>query len=499
MVAVALLLTTSVLGQENATLTGTVYDPSGAAVPNAEIAITNTATGQTRTTASNDVGLFSFANVGVGQYNLTATATGFQKYVKTGIVVNVAQTLRSDVNLAVGAASAEVSVQAEALQLQSETSELSNLISGQQVTQLATNGRNVTALAALGTGVSSNLPSFAGVQALTSANGLSFNGTRSSHNIYLLDGGELNDRGCGGCFSSLPSLDALAQFQVLSSNYGPDYGIGSGGTILMVLRSGTHNFHGGLWEFNRNEAYNANNYFSNLAGQRRSKFRLNTFGGNIGGPLWIPHVYNDSRTRTFFFVNEEWRKLVQGSTPSTGTTIAASNFPVAGQDLAYTVPSNGTAPIVPVTTDPAKLAIYAQRGLTPGQPFPNNIIPKQLIDPNAVLELNAGTFPHPNFGTTQYVSSIPQPTNVREDVVRIDHAINTKLQLMGHYLHDAVNQTYYPPLWGIANNFPTVGTAMKNPSWSSTIKLTQTLSPTLLNETAFLYSGNTINLTPVGV
>jgi hypothetical protein len=137
--------------------------------------------------------------------------------------------------------------------------------------------------------------------------------------------------------------------------------------------------------------------------------------------------------------------------------------------------------------------------LTAGQPFPNNIIPKQLIDSNAVLEMNAGTFPHPNFGTTQYVSSIPQPTNVREDVVRIDHAINTKLQLMGHYLHDDVNQTYYPPLWGIANNFPTVGTAMLNPSWSATIKLTQTLSPTLLNETAFLYSGNTIHLTPVGV
>jgi hypothetical protein len=290
-----------------------------------------------------------------------------------------------------------------------------------------------------------------------------------------LDGGELNDRGCGGCFSSLPSVDALAEFQTLNSNYGPDYGIGSGGTILMVLKSGTSSFHGGLWEFNRNEDYDANHYFTKLAGQPRPKFRLNNFGGNIGGPLWIPHIYNDSRTRTFFFVNEEWRKLVQGSA------------------------NEATPPIVPVTTDPAKLAIYAQRGLTPGQPFPNNIIPKQLIDPNAVLELNAGTFPHPNFGTTQYISSIPQPTNVREDVVRIDHAINTKLQLMGHYLHDDVNQTYYPPLWGIANNFPTVGTAMLNPSWSATIKLTQTISPTLLNDTAFLYSGNTIHLSPVGI
>ena len=126
-----------------------------------------------------------------------------------------------------------------------------------------------------------------------------------------------------------------------------------------------------MWEFNRNEAYNANNYFNNLAGGQRSKFRLNNFGGNIGGPLFIPHVYNNSRNRTFFFVNEEWRKLVQGTQPATRVRrFSRNNFPVAGQDLPYTVPSNGTAPIVPVTTDPAKLAIYSFRGLTPGQPFP---------------------------------------------------------------------------------------------------------------------------------
>ena len=94
-----------------------------------------------------------------------------------------------------------------------------------------------------------------------------------------------------------------------------------------------------------------------------------------------------------------------------------------------------------MSTDPAKLALYAMDGLTPGTPFPGNTIPANLIDQNAVLELGANTFPHPNFGTGQYISAIPQPTNVREDVVRIDHTINSKFQLMGHYLHDAVTQT----------------------------------------------------------
>jgi hypothetical protein len=499
MLGMVLLLVPCAWAQENATIIGTVVDQTGAVVPNAEITITNPATGQERKATSNSSGIYTFVNVGVGHFTLSAAAKGFQKYIRTEIVVNTDQTLREDLSLTVGSETQTVTVEADALQIQAETNEVSNLISGAQVTQLATNGRNVVSLAALGMGVSNNLPAFGGVNALTSANGISFNGTRVNHNIYLLDGGELNDRGCGGCFSSLPSVDALAQFQTLDSNYGPDYGIGSGGTILMVLKSGTHSFHGGLWEFNRNEDYDANHYFTKAAGLSRPKFRLNNYGGNIGGPLWIPHVYNDSRDKTFFFVNEEWRKLVQGSAPATKNTIAANNFPVAGQDLAYTVPSNETTPpIVPVTTDPAKLLIYAARGLTPGQPFPGNIIPKQLIDPNAVLELNAGTFPKPNFGTSQYISSIPQPTDVREDVVRIDHTINSKLQLMGHYLHDQVSQTYFPPLWG-DSTYPTVGTAMLNPSWSSTIKLTQTLSPSLLNETAFLYSGNTIHLSPVGV
>jgi hypothetical protein len=489
LVAVLLALTAGAWAQDNATLNGAVLDSSGAAVANATIFLTNTATGQVRQVTSNSSGLYRFANVGVGQYTLEASGAGFQKYSKTGIVVNVAQTLEEDITFKVGNQEQTITVEADALQVQAETNELSNLISGQQVTQLATNGRNVTSLAALGMGVSNTLSDYGGVNALTTSNAISFNGTRVSHNIYLLDGGELNDRGCGGCFSSLPSIDALSEFQTLESNYGPDYGIGSGGTITMVIKSGTRDFHGTLWEFNRNEDYDANNYFSNLAGQARPEFRLNVFGGNFGGPLYIPGLYNTDKKKTFFFVNEEWRRQILGSNPAIANTIAADNFPTLGQPLTYTVPSNGSVPVVPQNLDGVD-------GLVAGQPFPNNTIPANVIDQNAVLELNAGTFPHPNLGTSQYISSIPQPTNVREDVFRIDHSINSKFQLMGHYLHDAVTQTYFPPLWG-DSTYPTVGTQMLNPSWSSTIKLTQTYSPSLLNETTFLFSGNTIHLSPV--
>ncbi len=495
-VAMFLLIVPQLRAQDNATITGTVADSSGAVVPNAALTLTNPANGQERETVSNSAGSYRFANVGIGTYTLAATAQGFQKYTKTGIVVNVAQTVVADATLTVGSAAQTVTVAADALQVQTETSEVSNLINGEQVSQLATNGRNITSLAALGLGVSNNLPPFGGVNALTSSNGISFNGSRTTHNIYMIDGGEQNDRGCGGCFMNLPSQDSIAQFQTLDSNYKPDYGIGSGGTILMVLKSGSSKYHGEVYEFNRNTDYNANDYFLKAGGKPRSKFQLNIPGGNIGGPLFIPHIYNDNKTRTFFFWNEEWRRLIQGASPSVTNAILANNFPTAGAALAYTPPA-GKAPLVPATTDPAKLALYAADGLVAGQPFPGNVIPANLIDQNAVLQLSTGVFPKPNFNNgTQYIASIPQPTQVREDVVRIDHAINSKFQLMGHYLHDTLAQNYYPPLWG-DSSYPTVGTAMNNPSFSAVIKLTQTYSPNLLNETAFNYSGNKITLTPI--
>jgi hypothetical protein len=500
---VVLMMMPAAWAQDNATINGTVQDSSGALVPNAQITLTNPATSQERQAVSNAAGAYRFANVGVGSYTLSASAQGFQKYSKTDIVVNVAATLEENIALSVGSQSQSVQVEADSLQVQTETSEVSTLISGQQVSELSTNGRNITSLAALGLGVSNNLPQYGGVDALTSSNAITFNGARQTHNIYMIDGAEQNDRGCGGCFMNLPSQDAIAQFQTLDSNYSPDYGVGSGGTILMVLKSGTHDFHGELYEFNRNTDYDAADYFSKSV----SEFKLNEPGGNIGGPLWIPHVYNANRNRTFFFWNEEWRKLVQGSAPLVANTIPASNFPTAGQSLAYT-PFNEAAtntvcnagiqgPCVPKTTDPAKLALYAADGLTPGNAFPGNVIPANLLDPNAVLEVNSGTFPKPNLGTNQYIASIPAPENIREDVVRIDHAINSKYQLMGHYLHDAMTKTFFPPLWGPGGDYPTVGTAMTNPSYTAVIKLTQTYTPNLLNETAFLYGGNKITLTPI--
>jgi Carboxypeptidase regulatory-like domain len=486
--------------QENSQVTGIVTDPTGAVVPNSSISLDDSATGKSRNTVSDSAGIYTFSNLGVGTYTLTVAVSGFQTFKKTNLIINVASSVKENVQMTLGSNSQTVTIQANALHLQAESNEVSNLITGKQVTELATNGRNVTQLAALGLGVSNSLPSFNGINALSSSSSISFEGTRPGHNVYIIDGGEIYDRGCGGCFTILPSLDALAEFRTLDSNYSPDYGVASGGTITMVVTSGTTSLHGGLWEFNRNDAFDANNYISKLEKQPKPELRLNIFGGNLGGPVIIPHIYNDHARKTFFFVNEEWRRLVTGTVPTVTPTVPASDFPVAGQSLVYTPPSNGIAPIVPATTDPDKLQLYAQDGLTPGQPFPNNTIPANLIDSNAVLFMGTGAIPKPNStsGSNTFITSVKQPTDVREDLVRIDHTINDKLQLMGHYIHDAVSQQNVPALWS-DSSYPTVGSAFANPAWSAVIQLTQTLSSTVLNTTSFDYNGSIITLKPTGI
>jgi len=512
---VALCAAFAVRAQENAELKGTVTDATGAVVPNAKITLTNPATAEVRSGMTNAAGLYDFPALHIGNYNLKVAAAGFETYTKTGIVMNVAATEREDVRLKVGASSEMVTVEADALHLETETNEVSNLITGEQLTELGTNGRSMISLATLGAGVSANIPSFNGVSAQGSSESISFNGMRPGHNNWLIDGGEVYDRGSGGRPGVMPSPDVLAEFQTLDSNYAPDYGISSGGTMVMALKSGTKQLHGGVWEFNRNDDFDAVNYFSKLSKTATPELRLNIFGGDIGGPVLIPGLYPKSKSKTFFFYSEEWRRFIAGANPTANNTVPAYDIPAAGQPLTYVLPpgfkespTSGvcsvgqTAPCVPSTADPAKVALYLEDGLTIGNSFPGGVLPANLLDPNAVLFMKTGAIPASNStganGAPQYVASPKQPTFVREDVVRIDHDITDKLHLMGHWIHDQMSQTYYPDMWG-NDTYPTSGDVFQNPTWGSVIKLTQTISPNLLNETSLNVNGNTISIPPAGI
>jgi hypothetical protein len=496
--------------QANSEVTGIVTDQTGAVVSGAKITLSDPATGITKSTVSDGTGLYDIAGLNAANYNLKVAAKGFENYEQKGVVVDISRTFRVDIKLTVGAETQTVMVEADALAVQGDSNVVSTLINEQQITELATNGRNVVALAALGLGVSGNLPDANAPTSVGSSFAISFNGLNQAHNIWIIDGGEAYDRGSGGKMSVMPSQDALGEFQVLASNYPPDYGISSGGTISMSIKSGTQKFHGEAWEFDRNDDFDAYPYFSkvNTPVTPNPELRYNVFGVNLGGPVFIPHVYNSSRKRTFFFYNEEWRREIQGSAPNPLDTIPAADLVTTAATFNYALPAFnnsyqvaepvGHQVFVPTTNDPAFNAKLTAAGLTPGTPFPNNTIPGTLLDPNALLFNTLKNIPVATNQSTDQVTppGVKVPTYVREDLFRIDHNINDKWQLFGHYIHDAVSQNYATVLWN-SDNYPTVGSNFGNPSYSSTIKLTGSLTPNVLLEAAFNYDGNKIAILPV--
>src|SRR5580692_13188004 len=274
-----------------------------------------------------------------------------------------------------------VTVEANTVAVQTDSGEVSSVVTGQQITQLATNGRNVFGLEALSPGASSIQADF---QVPTSAGGdfnVSFNGQRVSHNLWLIDGGEAADRGGGGGADVLPSMDAIAEFRTMTSNYSAEYGLSSAGTISMVIKSGTKQLHAGAWYFGRNDALDARNYF-NPAPAKVAELRYNLYGFNVGGPV----DFLRSEHKTFFFYNMEWRSLIQGQLLNQ-TVPPASAYPNAAGDAVLPASYNGKTLDIAVPTGIAGFGANCSAAvlatLTPGQPFPSNTIPACLIDNNA--------------------------------------------------------------------------------------------------------------------
>jgi hypothetical protein len=497
----AVLLATFVplSAQQNSEITGMVTDPAGNAIVGAQVKLTEASTGYNRAITTDNAGLFTFPALNVGTYTVQVTASGFQNYTANGLVLNVSRTLRHDVQMKVGEAAETVTVQADALTVQTDSNVVSSLINSDQITHIATENRNFAALAALGLGVSSALPDNNTPTSVAANFTISINGLRQSHNIWLIDGAEADDRGAGGGMDVMPSQDAIAEFQTLTSNYPPDYGISSGATITLAFKSGGQHFNGELWEFNRNTVFDANNWFNKnvtpgTQPTARQKLNYNIFGGNIGGPL-LPFQHP---RKTFFFWNEEWRRLIQGSTPTLVNTLPGADFPAAGANLHYVPPAfaSSTTLVVPKVTDPAFNAKLAADGLTPGAPFPNQTIPANLFDPNALLYFSSGVVPHPSNSNDQVVSQAETPINVRDDIVRLDHQVSSKWQLMGHYEHNAVTQGNAAPMLGwLWYSYNTVTSVLSNPSNSAAVKLSGTISPNLLVEGSMNYDGNIINIT----
>jgi hypothetical protein len=506
------LLLPCLASAQEGTILGTVTDPTGAAVPNAEVTILQLSTGTVRTFNTNDAGQFVASSLPIGKYDVKITAPGFKTEEQHGIVLNNTDRIRVDSQMKVGAKTESISVEANAVQIQSDSAEVSSLVSGTQITELATNGRTIYTYVALTPGAASLMPDSQLPVPVGGNSNLSFNGNRPGHNLYLLDGGENSDRGGAGSSSVMPSVDAIAETQTLTSNYSADYGLSSGGTIASVVKSGTQTFHASAWEFFRNDALDAR-YFFNPPPNKVSELRYNIFGFNVGGPVTFGKLYNPDKKKTFFFFNMEWRKIIQGGSPINTQVPLPATYGGNFSSLTPTLTSLHAPFLCSVSGAVAAqfaAAGQAMSGCTAGAPdttkevpFNGNAIPTTLLNPYAQSLLTAGgkyggIFPAPTNGGNRFIEPVSSPTDVREEILRVDHNFTDKFSVYGHFVWEAINQNFATSMWS-GDNVPSVGNTFGNPSYAGVAHATYSISPTLINEASFNYNGNRIAILPSGL
>src|SRR5271170_4626233 len=259
---VAFILPASLLAQQSSAINGRVTDPSGGAIPSAEVTVTKTGQGTAFKVATNSTGEYSVPALDAGTYDVQVTAPGFEKFEANGIALRVAHTERVDAKLAVGSVTAEVNVSgSEFGTVQTESPEISFTITGKQITQLVLNGRNFSQLVTLSPGVVNQTGQDEGETGVAGSVEYSMNGGRPVYNNWELDGSSIMDNGSNSTLNVYPNVDAIAETQVLTSNYGAQYGRNASGTVLSQTKSGTEHFHGDVFEFVRNNVFNARNYF----------------------------------------------------------------------------------------------------------------------------------------------------------------------------------------------------------------------------------------------
>jgi hypothetical protein len=466
------------LAQDTAQITGTVTDPSGAAVGNAQVTIVNEGQGTTRTAIANSSGGYLFAALPIGKYDMTVTAQGFKKYEAKGITLDVGQKARNDVALTVGATSEQVNVEGtNVAQVETESNELAGTVTGKEITQLQLNGRNFTQLVNLTPGVSNQTGQDEGTVGVYGNVSYSVNGGRVEYNNWEIDGGDNMDNGSNDTLNVYPSVDAIAEFKVLTSNYGAQYGRNGSGTVEVETKAGTNRIHGDAYEFVRNDIFNAKNEFNSSptpnGGFTAPPYKKHDYGYTVGGPAWKDH--------TFFFWSQEWRKE---RVPSSFSVAVPSPAERTGDFSQLCSASPTDCPGMPGTN---------------GTPFPGNQVPFNASDPNVQALL--GMIPLPTTGSTGaefYNASITTPTTWREELLRVDHNLTSKERVTFRFIHDSWDTVVSTPLWTNAGSFPTVETAFKGPGVSMVARLTSSLSPTLLNEFVASYTTDHIILNNVG-
>lgn len=499
------------LAQDTGSISGTVIDNSGYAVVGAQVVIAGVGGNFTRSTVTNGEGVYVAVALPSGLYDLTVTADGFQRFVAKGVKLDVAQKARVDVTLTVGSVTEQVTVTGENVaQVDTQSAEIGSTITGKQVQQLELNGRNFTQLVTLSTGVVNQTGQDEGTVGILGNTLYSINGGRTEYNNWEIDGGDNMDNGSNNSLNVYPNLEAIAEFKVLTSNYGAQYGKNGSGTIEVETKSGTNAFHGSAFYYGRNDFFNANSWQNNGQGVVRPSYKKHDWGYTVGGPVYIPHLYNNDKKKTFFFWSQEWRREIQ-----------------PGQNISQNVPSDAErtgdfSDVCPAYTgiafDPTTFTDCPYQSLNPaglGVPFLNNNV--LVSNPNLPAGLASTAtalltlLPHANGFNGSYVAGqaagnpLPAyianpsyPTHWREELIRIDHNLTDNQRLTFRYIHDTWGTVQQGPLWGQYNNsFDNTNTNFVGPTTSFVAKLTSNFSPSLLNEFVASYTDDHILLNNV--
>ena len=426
---VAILPARSMAQSGTAGITGTVTDPSGSVIDRVQIEVVDRGTGFSRTTLTNSTGNYNIPGLRPGTYDVIATRDGFRKFTQSGFQVEVSQVARLDIRLELGALTEAVEVTGRTQLLHTEGAALGAVIDSQKVVDLPLNGRNFVQLALLVPGVNTGQPGAGRV------GGISINGTRSEQNSFQLDGVTNTDQWDSG-ISFRPSVDSIQEFRIEVSSYAAEFGRGAGGQISVVTKSGTNELHGNVYEFNRNDALQARNFFDrnpnfvdNKGNFKPPPLNRNEFGGIVGGPIF--------RNRTFFLGDYQGTRQLRGNVGR--RTVPDAAF-MKGDLSAILGPQIGTDALGrPVLTnqiyDPRTSRLVTDprtgRAVFVRDAYPNNQIPLTQFDPVAVRILSSGLWPAPNAaGTRDGRTGNPRdnyfddrPTRFTGDqlLLRIDH------------------------------------------------------------------------------
>ncbi|HXE32554.1 MAG TPA: carboxypeptidase regulatory-like domain-containing protein [Verrucomicrobiae bacterium] len=504
-----LIFAPAMVAQQNqGTIQGTVSDPAGAGVAGAAVTVLSNDTGQTRATTSNAQGFYAFTELSPGHYQVTVKKDGFKSETQSSIELHLESTVVADIKLQVGEVTETLTVEANAVQVDTTSGSLGVLTEGEQVRELPLNGLNFVGLTLLVPGASTQDGFDITSKGIQGGTDISFNGGQRTGNLFTVDGAPINDTGSQRTIFVYPAVDSIAEFKIVTNAYGPEYGQSGGGQINIVTKSGTNSLHGSLFFVGRNDALDANNFFNKSTAPELSNPKLdyNNFGGSIGGPI--------IKNKLFFFTNQEIDRQVVGSLHAGQVPSAAelsgdfAGQPISGLPGTYLTncfynPQNPALgifnfPVIdPATgqsfgTGPGQIQNISQtaEGFSPAGQLIVKLFPAANVTPTAAN-------PCPNPDWKQVLNT---PSNYYQTDERVDYVANSSTTIFVKYTRDWWHQiapSSGGAEWG-ESGFPAVDSEWTQPSNIWTARISKALGTTAVNDFEFSYTGNTINIVPAG-